>query len=457
MTVNRPRRQRLSLRLRSLLLIFGVMLLMLVTGSAVLLYVARGAVEEEVKAGVGLASLLVDGTLHAADPRGFLPVRDVLQGLQSLRHVDVMLDSQPLKLGHINPSRSAPEWFYTVLQPENSVPTYRLPIEVGRNIDYVTIRPNPADEIDEIWKDFKLLVGIATFSILLTGLLIYCAIWRGLTPLKTLQNAFVRLERGDFETRIVNSAPRELAKLQEGFNHMAEVLQSNIAERRRLAGRVVEMQENDWRGLAREIHDELSPQIFRLRANTAALSDMLATADEAAPQNMVRSIAEAVEGLQMQIQNLYKRLRPQALDELGLKGALEDMVNRWRRLYPNVEWLLDLEELPESLPDMVNVTVYRFVQEGLTNAGRHSGANRIETTLHYTAGEQGMILVTISDNGKGLDNTTVGYGFGLSGMRERISALGGVLEYEHNSDGGLMLRAEIPLIADQMPVQTEGV
>ncbi|MCS3902162.1 two-component system sensor histidine kinase UhpB [Methylohalomonas lacus] len=456
MTVNYPYRQRLSLRLRSLLLIVAVMLLMLVAGSVVLLYVARGAVEEEMEAGVGLASLLVDGTLHAADPRGFLPVRDVLQGLQSLRHVDVMLDSQPVKLTHIEPPQDAPQWFYNLLRPEDSVPTYRLPIEVGRNTDYVTIRPNPGDEIDEIWKDFKLLVGIAAVATFLTCFLIYLAIWRGLKPLQALQDAFVRLERGYFETRIASSAPRELAKLQDGFNHMAEVLQSNIAERRRLAGRVVEMQENDWRGLAREIHDELSPQIFRLRADAAALSDMLATASQPAAQNMVRSIAESVEVLQTQMQSLYKRLRPQALDELGLKGALEDMVNRWRRLYPNVEWLLYMDKLPEPLPDMVNVTVYRFVQEGLTNAGRHSGASRIETSLQHVA-EREMLLVTISDNGKGLAEATGGYGFGLSGMRERLSALGGVLEYDHITGGGLLLRAEIPLLTDQAPVQTEGV
>lgn len=152
--------------------------------------------------------------------------------------------------------------------------------------------------------------------------------------------------------------------------------------------------------------------------------------------------------LQLQVQSLYKRLRPQALDELGLEGAIRDLVNGWRRQHPSIEWSLELGMLPGNISDMVNVTIYRIVQECLTNAARHSGASRIDTSVNYET-DNAMIIVIVSDNGHGLKLGSGMSGFGLIGMRERLSALGGSIEYENSTNDGLTLRAQVPVITDQ--------
>jgi two-component system sensor histidine kinase UhpB len=143
------------------------------------------------------------------------------------------------------------------------------------------------------------------------------------------------------------------------------------------------------------------------------------------------------------VHQMIPRLRPFALDDFGLAEALHDLVAEARQRNPEIALTLELGELPAPLGDTLATSAYRIVQESLTNALRHAGASRIAIGVMSDGVE---LLVRISDNGRGLPIDWEGPGhFGLRGMRERATVLGGHFSVGSGSDGGVSVLARLPL------------
>jgi two-component system sensor histidine kinase UhpB len=147
------------------------------------------------------------------------------------------------------------------------------------------------------------------------------------------------------------------------------------------------------------------------------------------------------------VHGIIRQLRPTALDNLGLREALEELMGTFRERYPETSVRMQLEGDLDALGERTNITVYRFVQEGLTNVVRHAAATRAEVTI---ARADRSLEVLVRDNGKGLGerNQSDLARFGLMGMRERVEALGGQFEIDSTPGEGLRVRARIPLSAD---------
>ena len=196
-----------------------------------------------------------------------------------------------------------------------------------------------------------------------------------------------------------------------------------------------EQERTHW---ARELHDETLQGLGGLHA---LLSSALATGD---PRGIESAVRDAVEQTKVEIQNLRSlitELRPAALDELGLKPALESLAERTRTLQGmEVETEIDLGE--DRLRPELESTIYRVVQESLTNAAKHADASRVGIRVSAT---DGSVAVVVSDDGKGFDTAGDTAGFGLRGMRERMELLGGSVEIESASPGGTTVTATIPL------------
>ena len=202
----------------------------------------------------------------------------------------------------------------------------------------------------------------------------------------------------------------------------------------------MEARERERTRWAREIHDETVQGLGALRLR-------LANARDAGDPQELRSAVESVlQGLGSEIdglRHLITELRPAALDDLGLQPALEALVRRSEaRDGLKVTARIDLGEAGERLDSELESTIYRVVQEALTNVGRHSGASRAEVSVH---GRDGSLVVAVSDDGRGLPDDVASGGFGLAGMQERAELVGAELSLRGNPGGGTVVTLTVPV------------
>jgi signal transduction histidine kinase len=151
-----------------------------------------------------------------------------------------------------------------------------------------------------------------------------------------------------------------------------------------------------------------------------------------------------------QIGNMIRRLRPIGLDEFGLPTALEHCVESWRERLPQASFTLTVDGDFSRLADTLNITLYRLVQEGLTNVSKFARSSRVEIYLVRAPGDaarSGEIVVTMADDGPGTDLSKPRAGLGLIGMRERVEALGGEFHIASQPGGGFLFCARVPVQA----------
>jgi signal transduction histidine kinase len=157
--------------------------------------------------------------------------------------------------------------------------------------------------------------------------------------------------------------------------------------------------------------------------------------------NVVEQALERIDATIAGLQNLITDLRPAALDELGVEPAIEGLAERVRAT-SGVAVTLDIELAESSrLEPAVESTIYRLVQEGLTNAVKHARPERVEVALRE---DESRVAVTIRDDGAGFRPDASSRGFGLVGMRERVELVGGTLQLESTPGGGTTVRASVP-------------
>ena len=215
--------------------------------------------------------------------------------------------------------------------------------------------------------------------------------------------------------------------------------QSVLADRLRSSMAAADVERRRW---ARELHDETLQGLGGLRL---LLSAALRQDDEAQARGAMR---EAVERIELEIENLRSiitELRPAALDELGLRAAVETLLERQREQTGiAIDGQIELTAAPathERLEEAVEIAVYRLVQEALTNVAKHAEARSARVLVTES---EGRLEIEVSDDGRGFDPETVEGGFGLAGMRERIALAGGTLDLRSSSEGGTVVRAALP-------------
>ena len=218
--------------------------------------------------------------------------------------------------------------------------------------------------------------------------------------------------------------------------------QSVESERLRHSIRASEAERKRW---ARELHDETLQDLGALKLS-------LETAIRGGRETLAATTTTAVDQLQFSIESLQyliAELRPSALDELGVEPAIEALAARTRAVSGlDVATEIDIamsDSAPSSRldPELEN-TVYRLVQEALTNAVKHA---RAEHAWIEIAGDENTVTVTVRDDGTGFDTANPSAGFGLVGMRERVELAGGRLAIESTPHTGTRISATLPFSA----------
>ena len=253
-----------------------------------------------------------------------------------------------------------------------------------------------------------------------------------------------------FAFRRVDEARHEMLERVRAQSQINELLAHN----RELAQRLILTQENERRALARELHDEVGQHCTAIRAEASYLNHALPQMEvglQVRPQERagaaacIQRITQASEALNILVRNMLHRLRPAALDSLGLAAALQELCENWE-VQQGVACGFFPHDLPPDLDDPTCITLFRLVQEALTNVTRHSGADQVRIDLYLAADGQSLALA-VQDNGRGITLPNDGSrGFGLIGMRERVAGLGGQIQIQNAPTGGLRIEVNLPCV-----------
>jgi len=245
-----------------------------------------------------------------------------------------------------------------------------------------------------------------------------------------------------FSWRRYREAQRELA-----LRRVAEArLEATLSDNRRLVRRYVETQETERKAIARDLHDEMGQYLTAIKLDAVSLRDHESLRGSAS-RELAMLIVQNVERISALVSGLVRRLRPVALDTLGLAAALHSCVADWGRRLPEITLALCIDGDIDGLQEKAALALYRLVQEALTNVARHSGATAVTIRVTRQAAhdmQRDSVSLLIEDNGVGMDPTVRGSGFGLLGMSERLSGIGGTLAIEGAPGRGVTLKAFFP-------------
>jgi signal transduction histidine kinase len=206
----------------------------------------------------------------------------------------------------------------------------------------------------------------------------------------------------------------------------------------------IEASEQERKRWARELHDDTLQGLAGLGV---MLGSALRSGSEESTRKGVEDAIEQIREEAAKLRALIAELRPAALDEIGLRAAVEGLVERTTStqgldITTEIALSSDVEGAPRIAPE-VESTAYRIVQEGLTNVAKHAGASKVEIRI---AEADGRLELAVGDDGRGFEPSAPTAGFGLTGMRERVEMLGGTLAVESSPAGlGTLVRASVPV------------
>lgn len=449
-----PMWQNLSLRARINLLLALLLALGLAVNIGRQVAEAGPRVQAEDQSVIRLArefiEMIVADLNEAPDPDARLT--QIARDLSRLRHVSIALKDAggnpltPPRPDADDDARGPPGWFVSLVHPEQTAVS--VPVSIHGKPGSLVITSHPNDEIAEIWDGIVTQLEVGSVIALALFLVMMNVVGRALAPLRSLAQMMAELEDGYYQARVAPGGAPELAAICTRLNHLAATLGEAVEDKRRLAERAVSLQDVERKEIARELHDEFGPYLFSLRAHASALAKQ---ADGRVPNaDAVRkhgsAMLEQINALQQFTRRVLERLRPVGLAELGLGQALESLSRLWRESHPDVAIETTISPALGVTGETADLTIYRIVQEALTNAFRHAGATSINVVIEPVDQlGRGCARVRVSDNGRGMEPGQK-LGFGLVGMRERILALGGTLNVI-SGEGGLTVEALVPTAA----------
>jgi len=237
-------------------------------------------------------------------------------------------------------------------------------------------------------------------------------------------------------------------KLRRSQAELESLVERRTAALRQLTSRLLSLQDSERRRIARELHDSLGQYLVALKLNV----DMLRKSPERG--ELWSQSEELTERCIAEVRTLSYLLHPPTMDAVGIASAARWYVEGFA-LRSGLKLTLDAPEDPVRLPDVIELALFRVLQEALTNVHRHSGATAADVLIRRSARQ---VILEVRDNGRGMEQemltrfreTGAGAGVGLMSMHERTREMGGTLEIESNSTG-TSVRIAIPVPIDCAP------
>ncbi|WNF36195.1 histidine kinase [Bacillaceae bacterium IKA-2] len=250
-------------------------------------------------------------------------------------------------------------------------------------------------------------------------------------------------ELDDYSVKILMSIGNQLSVTIENIQLWQEIKKKEKV-RQMLLGKLITVQEEERKRIARELHDETSHSVSSILLGLKVLEDVT---DPGQRQKQISYLRDLAHHTLEEVHELAWQLRPSILDKFGLKEAIERYTDEFKKKYP-VEFDLILEGIDkERIRPEVETAIFRIVQESLTNILKYAKAKSVSVIIIKNSQ---MISVIIEDDGVGfqieevLNKDLSKYNLGIRGMQERVSLLGGTLEIESEIDEGTAVMVKIP-------------
>ena len=434
--------ERLSLRTR-LLLPLGLMFVvaLLAGGVSLQIFATAQLVEETEPAARSARS--VAAALNAALQTSSNPQATLEAFVQSLgaseairfRRTGTGLDVHPPEVQR--PVGTVPDWFVRLLAIPESGAASPVTIE-GRQVGDIVVAPDLSADVYEKWIGFLAIACSGIALMLLTGAIAHFASRSALRPLQSLGDGLTRMRSGDYEQPIAPAGPPEIRKSAQEANELARTLNRLSQDNRSLLRRIVSLQDDERQDMARELHDELGPLLFGIRANTVALLESIPSGQPEL-KGAAEGILQSVETLQQANRRILDRLRPLYIQELGLERSIQTLLQNAKAQAPYLKVTSQIDTKLNDVDGLLSQTVYRVIQEAVTNVLRHARANAMHVVADINDRE---VIVEVSDDGIGFPADRM-FGRGLTGMLERARALSGTLELLREQ-GRTCVRCRLP-------------
>lgn len=451
----------MRLRTRLNLVVAGLSAAFLVVLISAEIQSNRASVREEIEAANRVASqLLGDLATIYSNIGGPDLVRQFLEQIGRVRANEITLLSPSGAVLYRSPEatykagREAPAWFSHVLAPARTRISFAL-----RDGAVLVVEAQPSRAVLDAWDGIVRLAGFGALMLIVVNGLAFWIIARVLEPFPVIVDGLERIQAGELGYRLPVLAGHEANTIGTAFNRMAHAIEDKVhaerqareaearlEERREMASLADQRVDEERRLIAHELHDEFGQSVTAIRSLAlaiAAKSPATATAQsEPSTGDVARLIAAEAARLYDAMHGLIPRLAPLSLDTPGLSATLDNLARDWQRRHPAVRLTLH-HELPDDLAPTLTLAIYRVVQEGIINALRHAQPARVDVDVRS---DTSHIVVTITDDGMGLpaDWAKPGH-FGLRGLAERVTQLGGSFSAGNQPQGGARVTADIPL------------
>ena len=441
----------MSLKYRLLIYINSLLLIAVLIGLAAIITSTQKNVSQEILSTPSLAIFAIENGIKK-NPEIYLFQEQGetfgLSNLNELRHLNIQFYDQENQLrdqtsSYLSKTNLPPIWFISLMENFSSVMAEkRIDIKLrGQDFGYILINPEPMYEYSEIWQQIKsgFLVILLFFGLVNTMILV--VFYHTLKPINAIIDGFQRLEDEDYQARISKTNIRELDIIGQKFNGTVKKLKESNIKIHKLSQDLINIQEQEKKDLARNLHDELGQSLTAIQAEAASIKK---SKNEESRNSAVDSIIAISKTMMLSTRELIKKLSLGILEEMGFEIAIGDLVNSWAKRNPkvNMTYVFD-KQLIGLIPRPFEGHIYRIIQEALTNITKHANAKKTNISLSLQK-KKNLFEISISNDGL-KKQSNANNGIGLLGMKERVNQMGGTIEFKKNHNFEIFITLNIAI------------
>jgi len=419
----------------------------------------RRAVGEEIAGANIIATQLLSRVIGVYEQAGEQSLLIFLRQLGRVRAHEITLRAADGREIYRSPpftykaGREAPAWFSSLILPTTPAQVFQL-----KNGAQLTVEANASRATLDGWDALTELLIIGGIAFVVLNSAVFWLVGRAVAPWPVIVGGLNRIEQGDLQHRLPTLKGHEANMIGATFNRMAQSLQDKVLsdrkaldaeqrlqQRRELDQLIEQRLDEERRLIARELHDEFAQSVTAIRSFAVVIGNQHAA--DARTSEVAQLISTEAARLYDAMHGLIPRLAPLTLDTLGLAETIEGFIEQWQGRHPAIQFSLE-HQLDVELGASITMAIYRVVQEGVINAVRHAQPTSIAVAVTCSLNH---VHIRVADDGGGLTQQWSRPGhFGLRGLKERMTMLGGQLQLQANQPSGVVLLADIPL-AETVP------
>lgn len=314
-------------------------------------------------------------------------------------------------------------------------------VETGQmQLGHIEVSENKQAELHDFW--YQALSALTPIMILFTFISFAMTFLISAVIKPVVEFIIAVSQQGALDTNngSVLSRINHLVRLPTHLQGIRHNLQRSNQQVHDLSNRILQLQEEERRRISAELHDELGQHLTAIRFEAEVIRTAKVLEDTRQSAESIDAIGRHMKDI---VRSLLERLRPPDLDTLGLQGALSELIAGWKLRHAKAEVYFLCESDFSQFNDDEQLSIYRIVQECLTNISRHAGPGRLNIDVLLIKNKQAL-TIKVSDDGLGCDLDKKATGFGLIGMKERVDDLQGQLSLKSKPGTGMQISVEIP-------------